>query len=77
MVRGLYSNKFNCNTVPVVLKKKSKTSRNCYNLGPTCTQRAQCMNGPHAKRKTNFVQKQLISKSSFHFTKISFALTVL
>ena len=30
------SNNFNRSPVPVVLKKKGKTSKNCYNLGPTC-----------------------------------------
>ena len=47
------SNNVNCNPVLVVLKK-GKTSKYCYNLGPTCTKRAQCINGPHAKRKTSF-----------------------
>ena len=65
------SYEFNCNPVPVVLKK-SKTSKNCYNLAPTCTKRAQWM-GHMLNEKQVFVQKNLTKadqnlSKTFYFT---------
>ena len=56
MAMGLYSNNFNCNPVPVVLKKKVKPLKIAIIWAQHAQKRAHpwCMNGPHAKRKTNF-----------------------
>ena len=59
MTRGLYSNNFNCNPVPVVLKLK-KRQQPLLKIAIIWAQpqhaqkRVQCMNGPYAERKTNF-----------------------